>query len=166
MSAYVSLRQHTSAYVSIRQHTSEFVSIPALPPAITATAATAAAASGCFCVCCCIRQHTSAYVGIRQHTSAGRLWLFLCLLLPWSFEVRSRLRSLCQHTSAYVSIRQHPSVSVSIRQHTSASVSIRSREYIVNLEAPRSSSGVSMCTFVLAKQAFLYLLTGVAPPRA
>jgi hypothetical protein len=71
MSAYVSIRQHTSLYVSIRdavgggggglgavqrgdevelvsirQHTSAYVSI---------------------------RQHTSAYVSIRQHTSAY-LW--------------------------------------------------------------------------------------------
>jgi hypothetical protein len=44
LSAFVSIRQHSSAYVCIRQHTSAYVSI---------------------------RQHTSAHVCIRQHTSAS-----------------------------------------------------------------------------------------------
>jgi hypothetical protein len=43
----VSMRQHASAYVSMRQHTSAYVSI---------------------------RQHTSAYVSIRQHTSACAIY--------------------------------------------------------------------------------------------
>jgi hypothetical protein len=53
MSAYVSIRQHSSAYVSIRQHTSAYVSIRQHSSAFVS-----------------IRQHTSAYVSIRQHTSA------------------------------------------------------------------------------------------------
>jgi hypothetical protein len=86
MSAYVSIRQHTSAYVrqywhsvvlptyaSIRnllRQTSEYVSIRKHTSAYVS-----------------IRQHTSAYVSIRQHTSA--------------------YVSILHHTSAYVSIRQY-----------------------------------------------------------
>jgi hypothetical protein len=50
---------------------------------------------------------------IRQHTSA--------------------YVSICQHTSAYVSIRQHTSAYVSIRQHTSAYVSIRHTSAYVSI---------------------------------
>jgi hypothetical protein len=72
-------------------------------------------------------QHTSAYVSIRLHTSA------------------------------YVSIRQHASACFSIRQHTSAYVSIRRAAALCLTLAPlrlqpRSSSAVSICTFVLVKQ--------------
>jgi hypothetical protein len=63
ISAYVSMRQHTSAYVSIRQHTSAYVSI------------SISASRSSLIVCplahrsAGIRQHTytSAYVSIRQH---------------------------------------------------------------------------------------------------
>jgi hypothetical protein len=51
LTAYVSIRQHTSAYVSIRQHTPANVTRKPPPDSI--------------------RQHTSAYVSIRQHTPAN-----------------------------------------------------------------------------------------------
>ena len=55
-------------------------------------------------------QHTSAYVSIRysirQHTSAYGASQRLC----------TQVRSLRQHTSAYVSIRQHTPAYVSIRR--------------------------------------------------
>jgi hypothetical protein len=57
------IREHMSAYVSIRQHTSAYRCLPALPRA-GYTLNTSAYVS--------IRQHTSAYVSIRQHTSAYR----------------------------------------------------------------------------------------------
>jgi hypothetical protein len=46
LSAFVSIRQHTSAYVSIYQHTSAYVSI---------------------------REHISAYISIRLYTDSLRL---------------------------------------------------------------------------------------------
>jgi hypothetical protein len=101
-----SIRQHTSAYVtafvSIRQHTSAFdvsaafvrkqrLHLEAYGLVLTwfslANAAPSSGSSG-FWWC----QHTSAYV------------------------------SICQHTSAYVSIHPHTSAYVSIRPHTSAYV--------------------------------------------
>jgi hypothetical protein len=68
MSAYVSIRQHTSAYVSIRQHTSAYVSIRQ-----HARHSLGISRRGCPCTSqgsTSIRQHTSAYVSIRQHESA------------------------------------------------------------------------------------------------
>jgi hypothetical protein len=65
MSAYVSIRQHTSAYVSMSQHSSAFVSIRQHSSAQVRT-----------------RQHTSAYVSIRQHTSAY-VSILLRLLSTW-----------------------------------------------------------------------------------
>jgi hypothetical protein len=128
MSAYVSIRQHTSAhclrrcclrrcpswllssaYFSIRQHMAAYGSIRQLacsdvPPGYS-------------------RQHTSAYVSIRQLACGG---------VPPGYST-DPLRAVVARghgaelpafsPSAYVSIRQHTSAYVSIRQHTSAYVS-------------------------------------------
>jgi hypothetical protein len=95
VSAYVSIRQHTSAYVSIRSayvsiRTSAYVSMRqiCLPQCEEPPERAPRRAS--------IRQHTSAYASIRQHASA--------------------YASIRQHTSAYVSIRQHTSAYVRMRQ--------------------------------------------------
>jgi hypothetical protein len=61
MSAYASIRQHTSAYVSIRQHTSAYLKTATRRDTASRINASAYVS---------IRQHTSAYVSIRQHTSA------------------------------------------------------------------------------------------------
>ena len=99
-----------------------------------------------------IRQHPSAYVSIRQHTSA--------------------YVSIRQHTSAYVSIRQRTSAYVSICHRVAAGLVqllqrlLRQYLYCCTSKASksstfapsasrrklRSSSGVSICTFVPVKQ--------------
>jgi hypothetical protein len=109
-----------------------------------------------------ICQHMSAYVSIRQRTYAD-------LEVEYGDSIR-------QHTSVYVSIRQRTYADLQveygdsillellqlvllarIRQHTSAYVSIRQHTYVL-LELlqlvllTRSSSGVSICSFVLVKQ--------------
>jgi hypothetical protein len=140
MSAYVSIRQHTS-YVSIRQHAHAYVSIRQHTHAnVSIRQHTSAYVS--------IRQHTHAYVSIRQHTSA---YVSVCTcvsspranmkripnpphaprprLSPRYLPCHLQQKKKRQHTSAYayVSIHQHTSayVSICIRQYTSANVSIR-----------------------------------------
>jgi hypothetical protein len=131
VSAYVSIRQHTSAYASIRQHTSAYVSI---------------------------RQHTSAYVSIRACGGAACVRIFALAIcastprtntcfrpqatLPAYVSLRqptSAYVSLRQPTSAYVSLRQPTSAYVSMRQHTSAYVSLRqhTRAHLTELPQPR-----------------------------
>jgi pantothenate kinase len=91
VTAYVSIRQHTSAYVSIVEaptcspETYDSSLLLLLPAYVS------------------IRQHTSAYVSIRQHTSA------YVRTPPYSHS--------CLNMSAYVSIRQHTSAYVSITTH-------------------------------------------------
>ena len=143
MSAYVSIRQHTSACVQIRQHTSKYVSIRQhtsayvqirqhMPAYLRIRQQTSAYVS--------IRQHTSAYVSIRRYTHLGEVRLLLFSFRgvfahvlsfsspPSSLSLKTRtLRQLSSwlhvphrhdlHTSAYVSIRQHTSTYVNIRQH-------------------------------------------------
>jgi hypothetical protein len=107
MSAYVSIRQHTSADASMRQHTSAYVII----------AAFARSCSRRSYICIHVCQHTSAYVSIRpirQHTSAHVSIRHHCRVIPLFFA-----------QVLYVSIRQHTSACVSTRQHTSAYVCIR-----------------------------------------
>jgi hypothetical protein len=91
LSAYISIRQHTSAYVSIRSahtsaHTSASSALRREPPRRSAPLLPAPVAY------VSIRQHTSAYVSIRQHTAA---------------YVSIRVLFRVQHSSAYVSIREH-----------------------------------------------------------
>jgi hypothetical protein len=140
MSAYVSIRQHTSAYVSIRQDT---------------PASSASIGSG-------EKQSRPGGVGIgdgpSSHTGTGtegdpHLLLLLVggisgiALAPPSSRVFSFLcvrgggcsSAWCatwypipparQHTSAYVSIRQHTSAYVSIRQHIRQRTSVSIRHY-------------------------------------
>jgi hypothetical protein len=121
-SAYVSIRQLTSAYVSLRQHT-------LLPHT---------ALCALFHALAWKSQSTSAYVSIRQHASA--------YVAPTHCLMRAHLEK-----SAYVSIRTHY---VSIRQHTSAYVAPTHNltRAFPGARLARSSSGVSVCTFVLVKQ--------------
>jgi hypothetical protein len=95
LSAYVSIRRHTSAYVSIRQHTSAYASI---------------------------RQHTSAYVSVTGEEDSGASEATGCGKPKGHTDSIRQHASACvsirQHTSADVSIRQHTSAYVSIRQQT------------------------------------------------
>jgi hypothetical protein len=91
VTAYVSIRQHTSAYVSIRlpqelAHTLELGGPFRMPTILIISILL----KSC--------QHTSAHVSTRQDTSA-------CV-------------SIRQHTSAHVSMRQHASAYVSIHRHS------------------------------------------------
>jgi hypothetical protein len=83
VTAYVSIRQHTSAYVSIRQRMhmkrSQRIRLLRHRPHVSIHQHTSEYVS--------IRQHTSTYVSMRQHTPA--------------------YASIRQHTSAYVSVREH-----------------------------------------------------------
>jgi hypothetical protein len=92
MSAYVSIRQHTSAYVSIR--TSAYVSIRQH----TSAYASIRQHTSARCPFISIRQHTQACVSIRQHTST------------YVSKVPVTPPCICQHMSAYASICQHTSV--------------------------------------------------------
>jgi hypothetical protein len=89
------------------------------------------------------RQHTSAYVSLRQHTSVNV--------------------SIRQHTSAYVSIRQHTSAYVRI----ACDLFLDCQKLVAGLLhlfvryglghflfefLERSSSGISICTFVPVKR--------------
>ena len=103
MSAYVSIRPHTSAYVSIHPQM---------------RGASPVGARAC---CRARRQHTSAYVSIRPHTSAYITSRGSCLLsstAPITVVMHGcrRLDTSRISATAYVSIRQHMSAYVRIRR--------------------------------------------------
>jgi hypothetical protein len=123
---------------------------------------------------CTLHAVSAAYVIIRHHTSA-----YVSICGATSTLIHST--PFLQHTSSYVSIRQHtsayagqhqllytPSRFCSIRQHTSAYVSMRQHTSAYEgqhqlLYTPSrfcSSCGVSICTFVLAKQVKLVPVSG------
>jgi hypothetical protein len=154
VSAYVSIREHTSAYVSIRhQHTSAYRSCRGRRR------------------CQCQRSRGSS----RGRRGGGPRWSIVLRLLRGHNLHASAHVSTCQHTpafvsllwgttylsgrhnSAYVSIRQNTSAYVRIRQHTSASgflggttsgigghsqadsyVSIRHTTYVIREHSPAS----------------------------
>jgi hypothetical protein len=175
VSAYVSIRQHTSEYVSIRQHTAAYVSIRHDTAAhVSIRQHTSAHVS--------TRQHASAYVSIRQHTSAyvsiracaydrdaifshnpqqPREHLFAC---AYCCKPPERLRRIRQHTSAYVSTRQHTSAHVSIRQHTSAYVSIR--QHTSEKKKIRTSAAATRSCQVLPPPRIAGIIGIAAPPAS
>jgi hypothetical protein len=132
------IRRHMSAYVSIRQHTSACVCCMAALRSSNVNTITSRARTLAHCATWrrrtpesrCQTPHTSAYVSTRQHTSADvsirqHTSAYVSIRqTPGGGERRNpgaRHRTR-QHTSAHVSIRQHTSAYVSIRQHTSAYV--------------------------------------------
>jgi hypothetical protein len=147
-----------SAYVSIRQHTSTYVSFTLITPIISAIIPVAAFISrgirphtSSFVS---IRSQTSAYISIRSHTSANllahptprplaaSLFLALVKLLSEGLQLLlcNRYKRL-PHTSAYVSLRQHTSVKA-------AAVSLQL------LQTPSTPTCVSTCTFVPVSKYF------------
>jgi hypothetical protein len=108
------MRQHMSAYVSIRQHTSDGVRLEVLhdvkEPVACVSICQHTSAYSIRQMACDLKSfmmsrnllHTSAYVSICQHTSDG-------VRLEVLHDVKEPVAcvSICQHMSAYVSICQH-----------------------------------------------------------
>ncbi len=140
MTAYVSIRQHTSAYVSrgtsaLDEHRGEryarrlMVRDDGTPHVF-----------GCRCLILrdaapVLRQHTSAYVSIRQHTSAYVCIRQQSLILRDAAPVLAH--NVRQRTSAYVSIRQNMSAYVSIRQ-----------PHLTSLRSSAAKSAMYVCIYV------------------
>jgi hypothetical protein len=134
LSAYVSIRQHTSAYVSIRQHTS----------ACGCAAKQQAAADAVS-----IRQHTSAYVSIRQHTSACGCTAKQQVAADAEQRIYTQMR--CAYTSRSESGRGGGlSIRAAYGQHTSAYVSIRAA-YVSIPEGQKSGRGGGLAELLLGE---------------
>ena len=113
ISAYVSIRQHTSAYVSIRQHTLAYVQhTAALRLASKKTTRTRLT-----------RERTLALKPQKPHVYR-LLWIPPPLSLSQVLRRRSSSKAT-ETTRIYVSVRRHTSAEVSIRQQTLAYVSRR-----------------------------------------
>ncbi len=150
MSAYVSIRQHTSPTTkacdcSQRTHgrrvAKETIRRYRRPMVVSSSGFSGENSSASRYTSIApyirIRQHTSAYVSIRQHTSVNiRQQASAYVSQQTSADVsirQSAYVSRREHTWAYVNIRehtwahisQHTSAYVSTREHASAYVSIR-----------------------------------------
>ena len=171
VSAYVSIRQHTSACVSsvsIRWHTSAYVSIRQHTPAYLASIWRSEMRGGRGIAgptprAACASWNTSAYVSIRQHTSAYAYVSIGRLHAPHA------LPGIRQHKWAYVSIRirQHrltpraacaawnTSAYVGKRQHTFAYAYVS----IGRLHAPHALPGIRGAALLVRPNSAIELLS-------
>ncbi len=158
MSAYVSIRQHTSAYVSIHPHTSAYVSIRQHTSAYSRCTRQK---SHCACDCSCLPLHTSACVSIRLPSSAyasgvvgvrarviadsiAAACCSLDILVPKLDFLVPKLR--CVSTCALASRANLTAKYAIVHQRCW----VHGRERDADCSAFRL---VSMCTFLLVKQA-------------